>query len=371
MSKKLISTDDKSNISNFKFTNYVEICPLCKDDLLYLPAKTARNLGNISRLVLVKNISNLIHLIDPLSGQTASMTSDAYWRDPIRPIITASRARLSRFVVLGKEPIVLRQNISKRSTSKKQRSKLASLTLAKEEDLGVNDVQYEERSHVGYLMKAGDVCAGYDLKKTQFMDDEAEELREAGKVPDIIILRKLYGGVATNETNAAKMRMWRLKRLDVEKAEAPQRGRGAKKQEDEDDMDEEDFMQEVEADREMRQNMNLYKSDFVAKSGSSAMDEDDNNNDNADEEDEDDQQVRLDELLDNLALDAAPDGLNEFDEDEEGLAIYTEGEKAAKDGIGYVSREEARKIKARDAAVPVAGGQFAKEYSLDEIDPDL
>ena len=374
VSKKLISTDDKSNISNFKFTNYVEICPLCKDDLLYLPAKTARNLGNISRLVLVKNISNLIHLIDPLTGQTASMTSDAYWRDPIRPIITASRARLSRFVVLGKEPVVLRQNVSKRATSKKQKSKLADLTLAKAEDLGINDVQYEERSHIGYLMKAGDVCAGYDLKKTQFMDDEAEELREAGKVPDIVILRKLYGGVASNDSNAAKMRMWRLKRLDVDVADAPQRGRGARKQEDDDDMDEEDFMQEVEADREMRQNMNLYKSDVaVKKIPDGSMDTD--NNDNGDgEEDEDDQQVRLDELLDNLALDAGPDGMDEFagnEEGEGGHPAYPEGEKAAKDGIGYVSREEARNIKTRDAAVPVAGGQFGKEYSLDEIDPDL
>lgn len=35
-SKKLVSTDDKSNVANFKFTNLVEICPLCKDDLLFL-----------------------------------------------------------------------------------------------------------------------------------------------------------------------------------------------------------------------------------------------------------------------------------------------------------------------------------------------
>jgi nonsense-mediated mRNA decay protein 3 len=35
-SKKLISTDDKSNVANYKFTNLVEICPLCKDDLLFL-----------------------------------------------------------------------------------------------------------------------------------------------------------------------------------------------------------------------------------------------------------------------------------------------------------------------------------------------
>ena len=76
MSKKLIGTDDKSNVSNYKYTSYVEICPLCKDDLLYLPPKTARQLGNISRLVLVKNISNMIHFLDPMTGQTASMNSD-------------------------------------------------------------------------------------------------------------------------------------------------------------------------------------------------------------------------------------------------------------------------------------------------------
>ena len=104
-SKKLIGTDDKSNISNFKYTNLVEICPLCKDDLLYLPARTARNLGNISRLVLVKGISNLIHVLDPLSGQTASLSAEAFWRDPIRPVITAARSRMTRFVVLGKEPV--------------------------------------------------------------------------------------------------------------------------------------------------------------------------------------------------------------------------------------------------------------------------
>lgn len=327
-------------------------------------------MGNISRLVLVKNISNLIHLIDPLSGQTASMNAEAYWRDPIRPVITAARYRLSRFVVLGKEPVVLRQNVSKRSTSKKQKSKLAVLNLAKEDDLGVNDLQYEERSHVGYLMKAGDVCAGYDLKKTQFIDDEAEELREAGRLPDIVVLRKLYGGVATNDSNAANMRAWRLKRLDVEQAEITHRGRSAKKVEDADDMDEEDFMQEVEADREMRRSMNLYKNSPANKAGGSTEGHADDGDD--DNDDDDDQQIRLDELLDNLALDAGPDEMDEFGvREEENIQMYGEGERAARDGVAYVGREDARNVKIRDVAVPVVGGELSKEYSLDDIDPDL
>ena len=180
-SKKLIGTDDKSNVCNYMYTNLVEICTLCKDDLLYLPKVVARHIGNISRLVLVKNITNVIHVIDPLTGQTGIIESDAYWRDPFRPVITAARTRLTRYVILGKDPVYLERNLSKKSVSKKQRSKLALITTAREADLGTNDSTLEERSHLGYLMKSGDVCLGYDLRDTQLVDDDAEEARTADK----------------------------------------------------------------------------------------------------------------------------------------------------------------------------------------------
>lgn len=363
-SKKLISTDDKNNLTNFKYTTYVEICALCKDDLLFLPARSARQLGSISRLVLVKNISNVIHLIDPLSGQTASMTSDAYWRDPVRPLITAARSRLARYVVLGKEAVFLRQNIAQRTPGRKQRSRLASLALANEDDLGVNDRQAEALSHQGYLLKSGDVCLGYDLKETQLVDDEAERLRADGKIPDVVVVRKLYGGAAASGSEAsAKVRIWKLQRLDVKAADEPA-GRGAQKAAAEsDEMDEEDFLQEVEADKEMRLSMNLYKRDDLKKkkpegiiATADCVDQDDDD----DEEDEDDQQIKLDELLDGLALDTGPDD----DDGGEGVAsesLYlAEGEKAAKDGLTYVPRDAARSVRDKDAAVPVAG--LGKEF---------
>jgi nonsense-mediated mRNA decay protein 3 len=368
-SKKLIGTDDKSNISNYKYTNYVEICPLCKDDLLFLPIKTARNLGSISRLVLVKNISNVIHLIDPLTGQTASMTSDAYWRDPLRPLITAARSRMARYVVLGKTPVFLRQNAAKRPTNRKQRTRLACLVLAKEEDLGSNDCQCEEQSHIGYLFKSGDVCLGYDLKETQIVNDEAEMLRAQGKVPDVICIRKLYGGAASGELQASKARIWKLQRLAVDTAEdaAALSSRAALKSAEADEMDEEDFMQEVEADKEMRANMNLYKNDVATKkqaldgmdteyTGNAVLNDHDDHED--DDDDEDDQQINIDELLDGLALDAGPDT---DAVDIEDVALMVEGEKAAKDGLHFVSREDARYIRDRDAAVPVQS--LGKEFS--------
>lgn len=344
---------------------------MCKDDILFLPAKVARNLGNIARLVMVKTISSLIHLIDPLTGQTAAMSAESFWCEPIRPLITAARSRLTRYVVLGKEPVFLRRNVSKRATSRKQRTRLANLSLAREDDLGVNDTQFDERSHLGYLMKSGDVCVGYDLTETQFVDDDAEEIRAAGKMPNVLIVRKLYGGVATGESDAARKRIWRLQRLDAKVAESMKSARAQKQEAEQDDMDEEDFMREVEADKEMRLQMNLYKSDAIKKKKRGGHDEccgktecEDVPMENDDEDSEDDQEVQLEELLDNLAVDSGPDP-EDNPENQEAFIAYDEGEKAAQDGIRYVGRDEARNMKEKESAVPTTA--FSDEYDLSDL----
>ena len=328
------------------------------------PTKLARNLGNIARLVLVKNVSNVIHLIDPLTGRTATLESDVYWRDPIRPLITAARARLTRFIVLGKEAVFLRKNVSKKTIKRKQKSRLASLTMAKEDDLGKNDTQLEERSHVGYLLKAGDICLGYDLKETQFVDDAAERERTAEKFPDVIVVRKLYGSAAKS-TESQPVRSWRLRRLDVVEPETNRRKAAT---DDADAMDEEDFMQEVEADKEMRVNINLYRQQVIRKIRSGSMDtEDARSRDDGgaaiddDGSESDDQKITLEELLDGLNLDQGRDA-----EEEEGtddvMTTYGEGEKAQKDGIGYIAREDARGVREKDTAVSVANASLGDDF---------
>lgn len=314
---------------------------------------------------MVKAVSNVIHLIDPLSGQMAQLSGEAFWRDPIRPIITAARSRMTRFVVLGKEPVLLRRNISKRSASRKQRSRLASLTLAREDDLGVNDCQFEERTHIGYLMKSGDVCVGFDLTETQFVEDDAESMRSSGKLPDVVVIRKLYGGVASGEADAAKKRKWQLQRLDVQVEESTKSARVTKKDAEADDMDEEDFMREVEADREMRRQMNMYKSKILqekeneSKDDDVKMDEKDNKNTD-DDDDVDDQEIMLEELLDGLDMDDGPDPEDANQEKIE-QPLLAEGEKAAEDGINYVGREDSRLVKDKDGAIPQSS--FGKEYN--------
>lgn len=334
-SKKLISMDDKSNLANYKHTSFLEICPLCKDDMLYLPKNVAVSIGNISRLVLVKNISSWIHVIDPLTGQTASISSEMYWRMPFLPIITAARARFTKFVVLDKEPIILRTNVSKRQPNQKIKSRLASVTIAREADLGFNDTQFNDvHTHVGYLLKSGDVCIGYDITDVQFnsFDDDAFDTNKT-PLPDVILLRKLYGG--SNDE-----RLWKLKRLDNVQVQESNRKDDVDMEEDE-----EDFMREIEADKEMRTLINVYQSGMNIK--------------DVDEADEDDdQQIKMNELLDQLIIDKPPDsnddpvnidtGLNEDWE----YRQYVDGDKAKKDGISYVGKEDARNLSAK--SVPMA-----------------
>mmetsp|Transcript_25379 Transcript_25379/g.54571 ORF Transcript_25379/g.54571 Transcript_25379/m.54571 type:complete len:627 (-) Transcript_25379:76-1956(-) len=373
-SKKLISTDDKSNVSNYKFTNLVEICTLCKDDLLFLPKRLARQIGNISRLVLVKNISNVINVIDPLTGQMGNIDGDAYWRDPFRPVVTAARTRLTRYVVLGNDPLYLKRNESKRGVNKKQRSKLALITTARESDLGANDSQLEEQSHLGYLMKSGDVCLGYDLRECQVVDDDAEEARAKGKFPSVVFVRKLYGGAATNEVDAAKKRVFKLQRLPLKKGDEEEnmKSKTAKRAQEMEANDEEDFMQELEADKEMRTRVNVYKSD-IAVSKKNEDDQDDN-----EEDEDDDQKITLDELLDNLVLDTKPDPkddaamqllgdagdatLGAGQEANNMTMFVTDGERAAKDNIGYVGRDDALNMQAKDTAIAVEGNVWGKDF---------
>ena len=58
-------TDIHTSTSNFKFAYSVEIVPVCKDDLVCLPTKTARVMSDISPIVVCVRVGNSIALIDP------------------------------------------------------------------------------------------------------------------------------------------------------------------------------------------------------------------------------------------------------------------------------------------------------------------
>jgi len=108
--RKLVSADHSANIGDFKHNYIVEIVPVCKDDLVILPAPLARNLSDISPLTLIKTIGAGVHVVDFLTGERQEISVEKYWRHEFIPVMTSRQ--LIPFVVLSVEPLLQAQRVS-------------------------------------------------------------------------------------------------------------------------------------------------------------------------------------------------------------------------------------------------------------------
>eukprot|EP01031_Cornospumella_fuschlensis_P024626 gene24626-29753_t len=364
-SRKLVSADHTNNTADFKHNFLLEIPVVCKDDLVLLPKDLASKQSNISRLVLVKRIHSGIHLIDPLTGERTEVNGEKYWRYSFTALLTPKS--LVKFIVLAVEPVLLEHKPSARMkrvrgggrkksagddeegdednrsvVAVRAYAKLADVTVARERDMGVCDTQFIVRTHLGCVLHVGDSVYGYDLVNTNVNAmsgnmkggeggwGEAEGgVGEGGyALPDVILVRKAYdtkdriytlknldsvvrvekgdgnGGDVDGEGEAAagKGGKGRGKSKAKAKGAAGSRGEGY-------DADYEDFMQQIDADKEMRAHINLYRKSGVqgkagakkakGEHGGSMEVEHDSE---PEDDDEDEERVRLEELLDEMTL---------------------------------------------------------------------
>ncbi|KAI9683608.1 MAG: ribosome-binding protein [Trizodia sp. TS-e1964] len=291
-SQELISTDVHTSTKSYKFTFSVSIVPICKDDLVALPIKLAKSVGNISPLALCHRVGTSINLIDPNTLQTADISTNIYWRVPFSSL--ADVQELIEFVVMDIEPLGL----------VKGRFIFAEATVAKASDLGVNDKTYFTRTHLGGILHPGDSVLGYHLEGTNFNNQQYEELeqsnRHASAIPDVVLVKKSYA----RKKKANKSRNWRLKRM------AKDEGELLPKKQDQERMerDYEMFLRDVEEDPELRSTMALYKADVQTRKkavtdrmegveGAGASEKEDDDGD-GESDDGDAPIIDMDELLD-------------------------------------------------------------------------
>lgn len=276
-SEELISQDTHTGASTYKFSYSVEIVPICRDDLVVLPKKLARSLGNISQFVLCSKISNTVQFLDPTTMQTADLSPSVYWRSPFDSLADVSQ--LVEFIVLDVEP----------TGQTRGKKVLADITVARSSDLGSNDQVYYVRSHLGAICHPGDSVMGYFIANSNYNSELFDGLN-IDYVPDVVIVKKLY------VRKTRKNRNWKLKRMAKEHkdidASQDYSSRQQKQEMERAEKDYELFLQELEEDNELRQTINLYKNDQPPPAtNSDSMDED---------EDEDAPQIDIDELLDEL-----------------------------------------------------------------------
>lgn len=241
-SQELISMDIHTSSKSYKFTFSVELVPICKDDLVALPIKLAKQTGNIAPLGLCYRVGTSINLIDPQTLQTADISTPIYWRSPFNSL--ADVQELVEFVVMDIELTKI----------EKGRFHLAEATVARASDLGVNDTTYFTRTHLGGVLHPGDSVMGYHLTGTNFNNPNFEAIEQsntyAGAVPDVILVKKFYERRRKN-----KSRNWRLKRMNKDEGELLPK----KQDQDRIERDFEMFLRDVEEDTDLRNTVALYK----------------------------------------------------------------------------------------------------------------
>ncbi|KAF5369036.1 hypothetical protein D9758_002961 [Tetrapyrgos nigripes] len=325
-SEQLLSSDTHSNTANYKFTYSVEIIPLCKDDLVCIPPKLARQLGNISPLTLCARIGNSVQLIDPATLQIAEVTSPVYWRAPFDSLATVSD--LVEFTVLDIDPdgrtrgkhILADAQVALAGAFRSSRGagKNDDEEMMDYESSGNTNQIFHTRTHLGAILQPGDTALGYFLTNSNYNSDDFASL-PADRIPDIILVKKTY----PNRRKKNKPRNWKLRSIGKEEGEEGETGGGRgvvgrmggrdqKKVEE----DYELFLRDLEEDEEMRGAVNLYKassSDVKMKTDGKkgprqpqyAMDVDEKSavpeaEDEKEEEEADFPDIKLDELLEDF-----------------------------------------------------------------------
>ena len=235
-------TPYSTSTKQYKFSYSCEIVPLCKDDLIALPIKMAKQLGNISPLTVCYRVGTSVNVLDPSTLQTADITTAVYWRSPFAAL--ADVQDLTEFIVLEIEATGVQ----------KGRFFLAEATVARASDLGTNDVTYFTRTHLGGILHPGDSVLGYHLTGTNFNNPNFEALEEnstlSSQLPDVVLVKKAY-----IRKKKPKSRNWRLKRMTRDEGELLPRKQDQEKME----CDFEMFLRDVEEDSELRGTVALYK----------------------------------------------------------------------------------------------------------------
>lgn len=291
--KQLVSHDTKSNTYNYRFTMSVEICPVCKDDLICLPQKLSAGLGNIGPLVLCMRVSNNLLLLDPQTLRTAHMDASHFWRVPFRPLLSAKQ--LVEYIVLDieSEPGVATHS---------GRYSLADVQVARKADFGKNDTTFMVRTHLGHLLNVGDYALGYDMYAANTNEAELDKYKHL-ELPDVVLVKKSYE--ERRARKRGKPRPWKLKALEMEIDPTALR-----QDQDKTVGEYEKFLEEIEEDPEMRAKIALYRdANYRAQSETASM---------IDGEGDEPPTVPLEELLADLRLEVQSNrGESEVGDDEE------------------------------------------------------
>ncbi|KAJ7699637.1 NMD3-domain-containing protein [Mycena rosella] len=260
-SEQLLSSDTHTGTANYKFTYSIEVAPICKDDLLCIPPKQARQMSNINPLAVCVRVGNSLQLMDPTTLQAADISSAAYWRTPFDSLATVSD--LVEFTVL--DYVLADAQVALAGAFRAHNPGDGDDGMDYDGGAGRAAQIYHTRTHLGALLQPGDTALGYHLTNANFNSADYAAL-PGERLPDIVLVKKAY----PNRRKKSKARGWRLRSIGKEAGEEGETGGGrgvvgrmGGRDQRKVEEDYELFLRELEEDPEMRGAVNLYKAPEV------------------------------------------------------------------------------------------------------------
>ncbi|KAL2928720.1 60S ribosomal export protein NMD3, partial [Bienertia sinuspersici] len=194
------------------------VCPVCKDDLVYLPPN--------GPLLVCITLYNTLHFIDPLTLKRYQFKGNDYWRDPFESLKTGRE--LVDFIVHDVNIVLNEIPYS-----------LVEAKVARVLDSGKYGMPMLVRTHLGNNLKPGDHALGYDL--SDFV--ETGNCSYNIQLPSVVLIKK-YCSATKLEHGVSRKKM------------SPEY---------------EQFLQGIEKNREAMFNLSLNDVDGDAKNQNSEM----------------------------------------------------------------------------------------------------
>ena len=273
-SKKLVSSDRRNGTAKMEHTTLLEVVPINKDDLVLLTKQ--QGVGGRSELMLCNKLSSNIHCVSPSSLLKVELSAAKFFQSPFVALFTSKE--LVRYIVLDITPILSSDDVKGGGTAddidlkpktiereedsvsvadgastsgttargdKADKYVLAEAELLREESSsGDEDIIYVT-THLGHILKPGDLALGYNLSSAQIDEDVISVLPYS--LPDCILVKKTFN--SEKEYDSARKRKTRNKRVRKAKAAGGEKDSGRNGEEvlgviEDDEFGEEAFLEE-------------------------------------------------------------------------------------------------------------------------------
>ena len=180
--KKLVSQDDHKNTYDFKVSFSVEVVPISRQDLVFLPKVNVNQFGGIGPMMVCTQVAGTLHLVDALKGTEVEIFANQFFQHPFKSLCNMKNL-VEYYVVdvsyIGK-PIGKYQ--------------MAECQIIRSDDFGVNEDYLYVKTPFGRQIREGDTALGYDIVNLNTNNDDFEKYQqrglENGTLPEVILIGK-------------------------------------------------------------------------------------------------------------------------------------------------------------------------------------